>query len=109
MIFSLLIIHNHDRMSSIARVLHTTTWDYFTSHLPDRFNCSQKVVKEAIMRDIDNLVQEFWRASSDGDVEPSFFAMRRLHIILEGCLKVCVYIYFLFLRLLSTKLRKKIL
>ena len=89
MIFFLLFIYNHDRISSITRVLHTTTWDYFSSRLPDSFIRSPKVVKEAIMRDIDNLVQEFWRTSSDMDVGASFFAMHRLHLILENCLEVC--------------------
>ena len=87
-------------MSSITRprvVLHTTTWDYFTSHLPDRISHSPKEVKEAIMTDINNLVQEFWRTSSDGAIEASFFAMRRLHEILEQCLEVCFkYYYFRF-------------
>jgi hypothetical protein len=74
-------------MSSITRVLHTTTWDYFTSRLPDLFNWSPKVVTvtEAIMADINDLVQEFWRTSSDGDVGASIFAMRRLHDILQRC------------------------
>ena len=85
MIFSLLIIHNHDRMSSITPVLHTTTWSYFTSHLPDRFSRSPKVVKEAIMTDINDLVEEFWRTSSDGALGASFSAMRRLLEILQGC------------------------
>ena len=88
----MLIIHDHDRVSFITRVLHTTTWDYFTSRLPDRFSRSPKVVKEAIMTDINDLVQEFWRSSSDGAVEASFFAMHRLLEILKGCydiLEVC--------------------
>ena len=44
------------------------------------------------MTDINDLVQEFWRSSSDGAVEASFFAMRRLLEILQGCfdiLEVC--------------------
>ena len=87
MIFTLFksLIHNHDRMSPITRVLHTTTWDYFTLRLPDRFSHSPKVVKEAIMTDINDLVQEFWRISSDGAVGASFFAMRRLFKILQEC------------------------
>ena len=92
MIFGLLIIHNHDRMSSITRVLHTTTWDYFTSRLPKRFSFSSKVVKEAIRTDINDLVQDFWRTSRDVDVGASLFAMRRLLEILQRCfdfLKVC--------------------
>ena len=89
MIFSLLIFHNHDRMSSITRVLHNTTLNYFTFCLPKRFSSSPEVVKEAIMTDIDGLVQEFWRTSSDGTVGASLFAMRRLHDILQRCLEVC--------------------
>ena len=58
---SLLIIHNHDRTSSVTPVLQTTTWLYFTLSLPDHFSRSSKVVKEAIMTDINDLVQEFWR------------------------------------------------
>ena len=86
MIFSLLIIHDHDRISSITHVLHTATWDYFASHLPDRFSCSPKVVKEAIMTDINDLVQEFWGTSNDGaDGTSSFFAMLRLLEILQEC------------------------
>ena len=92
MIFNLLIVHNYDRMSSITRVLHTTTWDFFTSCLPDRFTCSPKVVKEVIIRDINDLMQEFWRTKSDGDIGASLFGMRRLFEILQGSfdtLKVC--------------------
>ena len=86
MIFIQLIIHNHARMSSIARILRATTWDYFTSRLPDRFSRSPQVVKEAIMTDINDLVEEFWRTSSDNrDAGASFFAMRRLFEILDAC------------------------
>jgi hypothetical protein len=84
-IFRLLIIHNHDRMTSVTRVLNTVTWNYFISRLPDRFGWSPKVVKEAIMRDISDLVQEFWRTSFGGVVGASLFAMRRLFEILNGC------------------------
>ena len=55
--FSLLIIHNRDRMSSNTRVLHTTTWGYFTKHLESLFIRSPKVVREEIMADINDLVQ----------------------------------------------------
>jgi hypothetical protein len=104
MIFSLLIIHNHDRTSSITRVLHTKTRDYFTPYLPVRFTSSPKEMQEAIMTDINDLVQEFWRTSSDGAgaVGESFFAMLHLLEILQLCfdeLKVCI---FPFLRLPST-------
>jgi hypothetical protein len=93
MIFGLLINHNHYRTSSITRVLHTTTWNYFTSRLPDRLSCSPKEVMEVIMTDINDLVQVFCDSSSD--VGASFFAMRRLLEILQDCLRVCRY-YFSF-------------
>ena len=79
-------------MSSITRVLHTKTWDYFASRLPSHFNSCPEEVKEAIMTDIDDLLQEFWRTSSDGASGSSFLAMRRLLEILQGCfdfLEVC--------------------
>ena len=91
-------------MSSTTRVLHTITWDYFTSRLPHRFSRSPNLVKEAIMTDINVLVQEFWRASSGGTVGESFFAMRRLLEILReffDILEVCFYIVSV-LRLPST-------
>ena len=69
----------------MTRVLGTTTWDYFTSHLPDRFGRSPIEVKEAIMTDINNLVCEFRRTSSDGAFEAPFFEMRRLLGILQKC------------------------
>jgi hypothetical protein len=71
-------------MSSITRVLHTTTWDHFTKHLSENF-FYPKVMKEEIMTNINDLVQEFWTTSSDGAVGASFFAMRRLFEILQGC------------------------
>ena len=105
MIFSLLIIHNRDRMSSITRVLHTTTWDYFSKYLGRRFIGSRKVVKEAIMADINGLVQEFRMSSRDGAVGESFVAMRCLHKILkvyfDRSLEVC-FDFSLFLQMLST-------
>ena len=85
-------------MSSITRVLHNTTWDYFTTRLPRRFFNSPKIVKEAIMTDINDLVQEFW-TSSDGAVGASFFAMRRLFEVLRGCfdfLEVCLILFHFF-------------
>ena len=99
MIFKLLIIHNYDRMSSITRVVHTTTWCYFIPCLGRRFIDSQKEVKEVIMTDVNDLVQEFWMTSSDGlgAVGTSFIAMRRLLRILEECfyrMKVCFDIIY---------------
>ena len=43
------------------------------------------------MTDINDLVQEFWRTSSDGAVGAPFFEMRRLYEILEEYLKVSLY------------------
>ena len=85
MIFSLLIIHNRDRMSSITRVLHTTTWDYFSVNLVLRFIHSPNVVKDEIMADVNDLVQEFLMSSRDGAVGESFAAMCRLREILQVC------------------------
>ena len=51
------------------------------------------------MTDINDLVEEFWRTSSDIDVGASFFAMRRLFEILQRCfdyLEVCFYIISVF-------------
>ena len=86
--FSLSIIHNRDRMSSITRVLHTTTWDYFNKYLAVRFCHSPKIVKEEIMADINDLVQEFWMSSRDGAVGESFVAMWRLLKILQVCFDI---------------------
>ena len=86
----------------MSRVLHTTTWGYFTSRLPGRFIHSPEVVKEVIMTDINDLVRDFWsfwKTSSDGAVGASFFAMRRLHEILQKCfdiLEVCFNIISVF-------------
>ena len=88
--FSLLIIHNpsRDRMSSINRVLHTTTWSYFTEQLALRFIRSPNVVKEEIMADINGLVQEFRASSGYGAVGESFVAMCRLREILQVCFDI---------------------
>ena len=55
------------------------------------FILSPKVVKEAIMTDINDTVQEFWRTSRDQDVGVSFYAMRRLYEILQH-LQQCFYL-----------------
>ena len=75
----------------MTRVLHAATWNYFISHLPIHFYHSPIVVKEAIMTDIHDLVQEFWRTSTDGADGESIIAMCRLNEILEECLKVCFF------------------
>ena len=89
-----IVIHDHDRMSSITRVLHTSTWDFFSSHLADGFSQSPKVVQEAIITDIDDLVEKFRRTSSD--VGASFFAVHRLLHILQDIFEVCFDITFVF-------------
>ena len=43
------------------------------------------------MTDINDLVQEFLRTSSNGDAEASLFEMRCLHDILVGYLEVSLY------------------
>ena len=87
-------------MSSITRVLHTATWNFFTSWLPLHFRRSPRVVKEAIMTDINDLVEEVM-TSNNGSVGASFFAMCRLLEILEECfrslqLEVCFDIISIF-------------
>ena len=70
-------------MPSSTRVLHIATWNYFTSFIPRRLRVSPKAVKEVILTEINDLVQELWRTSSD--VGASFFAMRRLLETLVKC------------------------
>ena len=90
-IFSFLIIHSHDRTSSIIHV-HATTWDYFTESLGNRledcFLNSPKVVKEEIMKDINDLLQgsEF---GTSINLNGAVFAMRssRLLGIMQRCFK----------------------
>ena len=51
------------------------------------------------MTEINALVQEFWRTSTDGVVGVSFFKMRRLLEILQKCLnmlEVCFVIIYVF-------------
>ena len=91
MIVILIIIYNQNRMSSITRVLHTATWHYITSSLSDRFIRSPEVVKEAIITDINDFVQELCRTSTGRNDGESILAMRRLHDILRQCLEVCLF------------------
>ena len=69
-------------------------WAHFMA-----FIRSPKLVKEAIMTDINDLVQECWRTSSDGAVEVFLLPMRRLFKILQECFiisKVCFDIISVF-------------
>ena len=86
-IFGFSITHSHDdRMSSITRV-HASTWNYFTDSLAHRFIESPNLVKDEIMTDINDLVQEF-QTSSNGAIAASLFAMRRLYEILLKCFRL---------------------
>ena len=79
-------------MSCITRVPHATTRAYFTQRLGDLFIFSSEVVKEEIMTDINDLVQEFLTTSSDGAIEGSILAMIHSLEILKRCfnsLEVC--------------------
>ena len=107
MIFTLIIFHNHDRMSSITRVLHTATWNFFSIDLPYRFCHSPKVVKEEIITDINELVQEFWRTSSDGAIGAPFLEMRRLLEILQRCIGL-LEVWFDFVSVFATAADKDI-
>ena len=98
MTFSLLVIHSHDRPST-TRNLHTATWNFFSFDLSYRFCHSPKAVKKDIIKDINNLVQEFWRTSSDGAIGAPFLEMRHLLEILRRCiglLDVCFNIVSVF-------------
>ena len=97
MIFGLLIIHNRDRMSSITRILHSTTWVYFTEHLAYRFIRSSKDVKEEIMTDINDLVQEFLSSSSDEHQENGnlLFGTLRHLLMLSNALGGFFYLHLL--------------
>ena len=52
------------------------------------------------MTDINVLVQEFWRASTDGAVGVSFFEMRRLLEILQKCLNTMSEVCFVIISVL---------
>ena len=88
-------MHNYNfriPVTTLGRLPHSKTWDYFKSHLAVYFIHSPKIVKDVIMTDINNLVQEFWKISSDGAVDVFFPPMGCLMRIL----KVCLDIIFIF-------------
>ena len=80
-------------MSSINRVLHTTTWSYFTEHLAVRFFRSPNVVKEEIMADVNGLVQEFRMSSRNGAFRESFVTMCRLGDIFRVCFDIIPFFW----------------
>jgi hypothetical protein len=87
---------NYNRIIPVTtgRLPHSKTWDYFKSHLIVYFIHSPKIVKDVIITDINDLVQEFWdlKISSDGAVDVFFPPMGCLMRIL----KVCLDIIFIF-------------
>ncbi|KAF8816498.1 hypothetical protein BYT27DRAFT_7182054 [Phlegmacium glaucopus] len=74
------------RIHSTTRLPHSATWGYVKFHLPSRFIASPKLVKDAIMTDINELTQEFWEISNTGAVDVFFTAMLCLMWILERTL-----------------------
>ena len=59
-----------------------------------------------LFRSINDLVQDFWRTSSDVDVGASIFAMRRLHDILQRCFvasEVCFDVISIFANAVDDK------
>ena len=81
-------INYHDRIYPTTPYPRNATWVYFTSCLPDRFNRSPTAVKKAIMRDINDLVHDFWRTSSDGTDGESYMATCHLLEILQECFHI---------------------
>ena len=66
-----------------------TTFEVVFSH---PLGLTENVVKEAIITDVNDLVQEFWRTSTDEVNGEPIFAMRHLDEILrrcQRCLEVC--------------------
>ena len=87
--YNLLIIHDHDRRSSIIPVLRAATWSFFASHLPSHFSYSPKLVKEAIMADINGLMQDSWKTSDCNEAgRKSYLAMWHLLDVLQECLYI---------------------
>ncbi|KAF8816531.1 hypothetical protein BYT27DRAFT_7154580 [Phlegmacium glaucopus] len=71
------------RIQSTTRLPHSATWGYVKFHLPWRFIKSPKPVKDAIIMDINELAQEFWKISNHGAFGVFFSAMLCLMGILE--------------------------
>ncbi|KAF8816522.1 hypothetical protein BYT27DRAFT_7154559 [Phlegmacium glaucopus] len=63
------------RTHSTTRLPHSATWYYVQSHLPWHFIESPKRVRDAIMMDINELIQEFWKISNNGAIGVFFTAM----------------------------------
>jgi hypothetical protein len=61
------------------------------------------------MAEINDLVQDFWRTSNDGDVGASILAMRRLHDILRQCLvtsEVCFDVISVFANAVDDRIHR---
>ena len=87
-------IQKYDRIPSTKLRLHGKTWDHIKTYLPDDFIHCPEVVRDAIMMDIDNLLQEFWKTADIGAVDVRRFTLIRLLLdILRVCLNI-TYFYF---------------
>ena len=84
---SQLYIQDRNRISSTTRFPRRATWHYFEAYLPDYFMCCSNVVKDAITTDINDLMQQFWRTSTDG-LDIFCPAICRLREILQVCLDI---------------------
>ncbi|KAF8816495.1 hypothetical protein BYT27DRAFT_7182051 [Phlegmacium glaucopus] len=71
------------RIHSTTQLPHSATWGYVKFHLPRRFITSPRRVKDAIITDITELIQEFWKISDNELVDVFFTAMLCLGWILE--------------------------
>ena len=60
------------------------------------------------MTDINDLVQEFWRSSSDGAYRAFFFAIRRLLEILEKCFDDSYYMVWYYFHVTAVDFTNKI-
>ncbi|KAF8816499.1 hypothetical protein BYT27DRAFT_7182055 [Phlegmacium glaucopus] len=72
------------RIHPTPRLPHSKTWDYIKFHLPWRFGASPKLIRDAIMTDINGLTQEFWKISNSGVVDVFLPAMLCLAQILNS-------------------------
>jgi hypothetical protein len=84
---SQLYTQDRNRIST-TRFPHRATWDYFKSYLPAYFMCCPNVVQDTITTDINDLIQQFWRMSTDEVVDIFSLAMCRLREILQVCLDI---------------------
>ena len=100
-------IQNYDRIPSTQLLLHGKTWAHIKTYLPDDFIHCPEVVRDAIMMDIDNLLQEFWKTSNVGAVDVQCFTSIRLLLdILSVCLNITFSRLQLTLLITTNRLRR---